>query len=126
MSRDAVSTRRKGEIGEQAAASYLSLKGWTVLERNFHSPAGEIDIIAAKGDEVAFVEVKSWRSVPRDELGRSIGPRKQARIARAARLFLARRPDLVDAHLRFDVVFLGGVEGRIEHIPGAFTGEGID
>jgi len=121
-----LSTVGKGAQGEAKAAAFLEARGWTVLARNFRTKAGEVDLIARRGDQVAFVEVKSWRSVPRDELGRSIGPRKQARIARAARLFLARRPDLVDAHLRFDVVFLGGVEGRIEHIPGAFTGEGID
>ena len=50
----------------------------------------------------------------------------ESRIARAARLFLTRRPDLAGAHMRFDLVFLGGEEGGIEHIAGAFNEEGID
>jgi putative endonuclease len=125
MSRDAVSTRRKGEIGEQAAASYLSLKGWTVLERNFHSPAGEIDIIAAKGDEVAFVEVKSWSTMPRAALERSIDGRKRWRIATTARFYLSRRPDLAERRLRFDVLFMGREAEDVLHIERAFDG-GID
>jgi Holliday junction resolvase-like predicted endonuclease len=75
---------------------------------------------------VAFVEVKSWRTVPREDLARSIGARKRSRISRAARLFLSGRPDLGGAHLRFDIVFLGGEEHGIEHITGAFDEEGID
>ena len=121
-----LSTTQKGAQGEDAAASYLESKGWTVLARNFRTRFGEIDIIARHGDQVAFVEVKSWTSVPREDLGRSVGPRKRSRIARAARLFLSRRPELADAHLRFDLVFLGGPETGIEHFPGAFNEEGID
>jgi len=126
MKRSGLSTSRKGAQGEDAAASYLESKGWSVLARNFRTRAGEIDIIARRGNQVAFVEVKSWQSVPREDLSRSIGPRKRARIARAARLFLCRRPDLAEAHLRFDIVFLGGQEHGIEHIAGAFNEEGID
>ncbi len=121
-----LSTAGKGARGEAEAAAFLEARGWTVLARNFRTRRGEIDLIARSGDEVAFVEVKSWRSVSREELGRSIGPRKQARIARAARQFLSRRPELAGARLRFDVIFLGGEEGGIDHIPGAFTGEGMD
>lgn len=126
MTRPVVSTARKGALGEDAAVSYLESKGWKVLARNFRVRVGEIDVIAQQGDTVAFVEVKSWKSVPREDLARSIGPRKRSRIARAARLFLSRRPDLADAHQRFDVVFLGGAENGIEHIAGAFNEEGID
>jgi putative endonuclease len=126
MMRARLSTTQKGERGENAAASYLESNGWSVLARNYRARVGEIDIIARRGDTVAFVEVKSWQSVPREDLSRSVGPRKRARIARAARLFLSRRPDLADAHMRFDVVFLGGEEHGIEHIEGAFNEEGID
>jgi putative endonuclease len=126
MTSERLSAAGKGARGEAEAAAFLQDKGWTVLARNYRTRRGEIDIVAQRGDEVAFVEVKSWRSVPREELGRSIGPRKQARIARAARQFLSGRPDLADAHVRFDVMFLGGEERRVEHIPGAFSGEGID
>lgn len=126
MTRQVNSASRKGAQGEDAAVSWLESKGWEVLARNFRVRVGEIDIIARQGDTVAFIEVKSWTAVPREDLARSVGPRKRARIARAARLFLSGRPDLADAHQRFDVVFLGGSENGINHIAGAFDEEGID
>ena len=119
------STSQKGAAGEAKAAEFLVSQGWSVLERNFRCPAGEIDLVVRRDDVLAFVEVKAWRTVPAEDLALSIGPRKRARIARAASLYLARRPGLRGIHVRFDVVFLGG-EGGIRHIPGAFTGEGID
>jgi len=126
MTRAGISTAQKGALGEDAAASYLESKGWKVLARNFRVRVGEIDLVVLQGDTVAFVEVKSWKTVPREDLAWSVGPRKRSRIARAARLFLSRRPDLADAHQRFDVVFVGGEENSIEHIAAAFNEEGID
>ncbi|HTZ51365.1 MAG TPA: YraN family protein [Spirochaetia bacterium] len=126
MSGARISTTERGARGEARAAAYLQGQGWTVLARNFRTRRGEIDLVAQRGDELAFVEVKSWRSIPREDLGRSIDSRKRARIARAAQEFLARRRDLAGAHVRFDVVFLGSGENGLVHIPEAFGGEGID
>jgi putative endonuclease len=126
MTKSASSTRRlKGAAGEARAAEYLSRGGWSVLERNFRTRTGEIDIIAARGDEVVFVEVKTWGALPAGELEHSIDRRKQQRIARTARFFLAGRPDLSERRLRFDVVFLGSDPAEIRHIENAFGG-GID
>ena len=120
-----LSSSTKGTQGEAKAAAYLESDGWTVLERNFRTRVGEIDLIVQRGSDLAFVEVKAWESIPLEDLARSVGPRKRSRIVRAARLFLARRPELSSARPRFDVVFLGGAEG-IRHIVDAFTEEGID
>jgi len=95
-----------------------------VLERNFRSVGGEIDIIAEKGDTVAFVEVKAWDVLPQAELEHSINSRKQARIARAARSWLSRSGAASGKRLRFDVIFLGRESG-VRHIENAFSG-GID
>jgi putative endonuclease len=122
----AVSARSKGAAGEERAAAYLTREGWRVLERNWRVPAGEIDIIASRGDQVAFVEVKRWSAFPRADLEHSIDGRKRARLSRAARLFLSRRPDLSALHARFDILFLTGDGGGIDHIENAFAGEGID
>jgi len=119
------STRRKGAAGEDIAAAYLEERGWAVLARNFRTRRGEIDIIAAREDEVAFVEVKAWDSLPPSELEFSIDGRKRGRIARAAREYLSRRPELTEKRLRFDVIFLGKDTSEVQHIENAFTG-GID
>jgi len=47
-----------GKIGEDLAAHFLCKKGFGILERNYHSRYGEIDIIASKADLIVFVEVK--------------------------------------------------------------------
>lgn len=52
-------SRAKGNIAEDNAVCYLEENGYLIVERNFYSRFGEIDIIAAKGDVLHFVEVKS-------------------------------------------------------------------
>ncbi len=52
-------SRAKGDIAETKACNYLLECGYSVIERNFYSPFGEIDIIAFKDDVLHFVEVKS-------------------------------------------------------------------
>jgi putative endonuclease len=125
MSGAAMSSARRGAEGERKAAVFMTERGWTVLERNFRALGGEIDIIAEKGDTVAFVEVKAWEALPQGELEHSIDGRKQARIARAARSWLSRSRGLSGKRLRFDVIFLGRETSGIRHIENAFSG-GID
>jgi putative endonuclease len=48
----------RGKLGEDIAAHYLRNKGYKIIERNFKTPFGEVDIIAEKGERLAFVEVK--------------------------------------------------------------------
>jgi putative endonuclease len=124
MTRLLLSASAKGAAGERRAASWLEAGGWTVVARNFRCAAGEIDIVALRGRDLAFVEVKSWSALPRGELGRSVDRRKRSRIARAAGLFLSRRPQYAGLRPRFDVLFVGA--DGIECIADAFAGEGID
>jgi len=118
-------SRARGSAGENRAAAWLSSRGWTIRERNFRTRRGEIDIIAEKGVEVAFVEVKAWGAMPRSELEYSIDSRKQRRIAQAAKAYVATNPGIAARRLRFDVIFLGGAAAEVCHIERAFNG-GID
>ena len=93
---------RAGRRAEAVAALLLRLKGFTVVSRRFSCHLGEIDLIARRGRLVVFVEVKR-----RDAAGaalEAVGVGQQRRIARAAALFLQRRPRLAQHELRFDVV----------------------
>jgi putative endonuclease len=121
-----VSTTQKGAEGERIAATYLESHGWTVMDRNVRSRAGEIDLVITRDDVMAFVEVKSWASLPQEELAHSIDGRKRARISRAARAYLGRLPNEKTWRPRFDVVFVSGLDHRVLHIEDAFSGEGID
>ena len=51
--------RRRGNLGEDFAADYLEKEGYRILERNYATKLGEIDIIAQKDNFIAFVEVKA-------------------------------------------------------------------
>lgn len=94
----------RGNRAEATAAWLLRLKGYRILARRFRAGAGEIDLIAARGDVIAFVEVKARRRM--DDAVIAITPDKQRRIASAARIWLARHPGLADRTLRLDAVFI--------------------
>ena len=120
------STTSKGRAGEDMAAGSLQGQGWTILERNYRSRWGEIDIVARRGPDIAFVEVKSWSSMAQSELEHSVTLRKRQRIVRTARAYLQGRRDLSEQRLRFDVLFLGGGGRGMIHIENAFDAGGVD
>ena len=73
------------------------------MERNFRCRAGEIDLVAFDGPTLVFVEVRSRRGDRAGTPFESVDGRKQARVTRVARHFLAAR-GLIDRDVRFDVV----------------------
>jgi putative endonuclease len=120
-----------GATGERLARAHLEARGLEILDANFRTRHGELDIVAADGRCLVFCEVKT-RVVARvrsdDELGPllAIGPRKQRRVRLMAREWLAQR----DAdgpwrsELRFDAVAVeldrAGRLVRLDHLEGAF------
>ena len=110
-----------GRMGEDAAAQYLQRLGMKILQRNFQTPLGEIDLIARQRRTLVFVEVKTRRSSLYGYPAEAVGPRKQRQIIRAAKWYLNENPGK-DIQPRFDVVsiLVNGSEMEIEHIPGAF------
>ena len=116
---------QQGPIGETIAAVYLRKLGYRIVDRNVRTRRGEIDLVARHGEELVFVEVKSWRRIPAEGLEHAIGRQKQHRILAVAQAYVARN----FSHLshrgglrqRFDVILIrdGGVA---LHVPGAFEG----
>ncbi len=103
------------------AAEYLAGNGYRIIGRNVRSRWGEIDIVASRGADLVFVEVKSWSALGKDSLEQSIGATKQRRIRRTAEWFLSQRRELVELRPRFDVLFIrGGLTPVFDHIEGAF------
>lgn len=114
-----------GRRGEALAVAVLEAQGFTIVERNFRCRAGEIDLVALDGPTLVFVEVRSRRG---DRLGTpfdSVDPRKQARVTRVARHFLAAR-GVGDRDVRFDVVGVrfDAEPPAVEHLRGAFEAVG--
>ena len=77
-----------GIAAESSARELLESKSYRILAQRYKTKAGEIDLVAKRGDHLAFVEVKRRRT--QDEAAWSILPRQQARIAMAAEVFLVR------------------------------------
>ena len=110
----------RGVDAEAAAAALLERQGFAVLARRVRTPRGEIDLIARRGELVAFVEVKARARL--DYAAESIGARQRRRIAGAAEIWLAAHPECAGLDLRFDVVL--AAPGRApRHLPGAFEAE---
>jgi len=115
--------RALGAEGEERAAALLASRGWRVLARNARAGGVEIDLVALRGDLVAFVEVKTRR-------GRALGPpelavdaRKRARLVRGAAAWLRENRVGRGCRVRFDVIACeAGPAGRwsLRHLEGAF------
>lgn len=91
----------RGRQAEAKAQLMLRLKGYRILEKRYRSPAGEIDLIARKGDLFVFIEVKVRKTT--DEAFESITPKQRLRIEAAANQWLQSQSSQEFA-CRFDVI----------------------
>lgn len=106
-----------GMKAETMAALYLRLKGYKILERRYRTHLGEIDIVAKRYGVVAFVEVKLRRT--HESAAEAIDRINQARVRRAAELYLAKHIEYTVFETRFDALVMA--PGRLpQHIVGAF------
>ena len=110
---------KKGRTGEAAAAFLLEEKKMMILEKNFRSPIGEVDLIALEGETLVFVEVKTWSAYGIDALEHALDSKKQHKIIETAKYFLSEHREYRYMTVRFDVIFISP-EG-ITHLASAFT-----
>ena len=92
-----------GAWGEEQAAEYLRLQGMKILQRNYRTPVGEIDIIAKNKEFLVFVEVKTRRGVVFGSPQEAVGDRKQRQIIRTCQWYLQEHK-CGKLQPRFDVV----------------------
>ncbi|MDD6736278.1 MAG: YraN family protein [Clostridiales bacterium] len=95
-----MTTKEIGDFGEKAACRYLKRRGMEIVERNFRTRSGEIDIIAKDGSATVFVEVKTRRTKDFGNPGEFVDYRKQEKIMKTAVYYLGRD----DVEMRFDVI----------------------
>ena len=107
---------RIGKEGERAACEYLHKEGYSLIERNWRCPFGEIDIIARDGDTLAFVEVKRRSRSGYGGAEGALTLHKQRRIVAAARMYLSQVES--DLPVRFDLVAIE--KGRLSLFKSAF------
>lgn len=96
--------RKIGQLGEDLVADHLQRLGWTVVQRNWRTRHGEIDLIAVDGTTLVIVEVKTRAShFYGASAAVAVTPEKLARMRRLARLWLAEQEHWWP-RVRFDVV----------------------
>ena len=111
---------RAGRRAETAAALWLQLKGYRILDRRARMPACEIDLVARKGRMFVFVEVKSRRTMA--QALEAVTPQLQTRLEQAANQWVSRRRGAQQDLWRFDVVLLA--PGRLpRHMRDAWRAE---
>jgi len=117
------SKQQLGKTGELLAVKFLQQKGYQIVEQNYRSTWGEIDIIAQDEDVLAFVEVKTRRSLKFGVPQLAVNNSKQRRMSKATLEYLQEK-DLFDYVCRFDVISIvfppEPSEPIIEHIENAF------
>lgn len=111
-----------GQRGEDLAVRYLQRLGYVLLERNYRSAEGEVDIVARDQERLAFVEVRTRRGTAFGTPEESVTTQKQVRLATVARHYLQEK-GYTDVDWGIDVVAVefttGGVLQRIELIRNA-------
>jgi putative endonuclease len=118
--------RTLGRTGEDLAAEHLVRAGFEIVERNFRTRWGELDIVAYDGRTLVFCEVKSRRVVNGDgHVFDALHGAKRAQVRKMAGMWLSERDDHPRAvQLRFDAVGVtfdrAGQMISLEHLEGAF------
>jgi putative endonuclease len=108
-----------GKAGEGQAAAALEAAGMEIINKNYRSKSGEIDIIALDGETIVFVEVKTWSTFGIENLQYSIDGRKQHKIIKTAKYFLSENRKYSNMAIRFDVIFVKN--NSLTHLASAFT-----
>jgi len=109
-----------GKAGETIAANFLKKEGYEILGRNLFFKKAELDIVARKGNDLVFVEVKTRTQGSLMSPEQAVDWKKQKMIIAGAADYVE-QSDL-DLDARFDIitVVVNGSDSKIEHIEGAF------
>lgn len=115
-----------GKDGENIAAEYLKNKGYTIIDRNYYSRYGEIDIIAQHEKYIVFVEVKTRCENAMVTAFEAVDKIKQKKIIKTAMIYL--EENKVDLQPRFDVIEVltrrsSKIVKAVNQIENAFLGD---
>jgi putative endonuclease len=118
------SRKSLGRLGEQLAAEHLERLGWRIVERNYQTRFGELDLVAVDGATLVFAEVKTCR-LGRGDPWRSLHERKQAQVRKISGIWFNERREVpFFERIRFDAigVVIDGEGGlvRLDHLEDAF------
>lgn len=115
-------TRKLGLEKEKEALKFLKKNGYKILETNYTTPFGEIDIIAKDKKDIVFIEVKYRQSSYSGTPQEAVNQKKQKKIIKSAILYI-KRNDIKD-NIRFDIVALS--PQKTEIIKAAFSADSLN
>jgi len=98
-----------GRTGEQAAVQFLKSNGYNIINTNYRTRLGQIDIIAKDKDAVCFVEVKTRRTHAFGRPEETVQASKQRKISQVALMFLKQKK-LLNSPARFDVISISYID----------------
>lgn len=115
--------KQTGDEGEEIAVKYLVKNGYKIINRNYRSVFGEIDIIASRDQYIIFVEVKARSHKSWNKPAEVVSKSKQIKIIKTAMMYLSENQ--LDVNSRFDVIEIFNINGisAINHIKSAFIVE---
>lgn len=108
-----------GRHGEDLAAHFLEGLGYTIIDRNWRAPGGELDIIAQDADTTVVVEVKTRAGVAFGHPFEAITGLKLARLRRLAMAWCDAHPQRRPGPVRIDAIAViapRGAQARLEHL----------
>jgi putative endonuclease len=100
-------TIQRGASAETIAVRFLERRGYRIVERNFKTKLGELDIVARDGSVLCFIEVRSRSDDHFGNAAESVNHVKRGKVTKMARIYLGQRRPAFD-EARFDVVALTG------------------
>ncbi|MEY4588087.1 MAG: hypothetical protein RL497_163 [Pseudomonadota bacterium] len=115
-------TKQQGDEAETWALHYVQQQGWSLVEANFRSTFGEIDLIVKQQQQLVFIEVKQRRSTQYGSAQAMVTTQKQQKIILTSQYFLQQFPQYQKYHLRYDVIAIDTQNATpvITWLPNAF------
>ena len=115
-----MSTINTGKDAEAHACCYLQAQGLQLVQRNYHSRRGEIDLIMQDKDSLVFIEVRYRRQSRFGSAAESVNHHKQSKLIACANHYIQTYPERARQACRFDVVSIDGNMDSIDWIKNAF------
>lgn len=114
---------RPGEVAERIAQGYLEARGFRLVQANYRSRRGEIDLIMRQGQLLVFAEVRLRNRRDFGGAAASVTRTKQEKIVACAQSFLQHHPELSSCNCRFDVLAVEAASQgwNVDWLPAAFT-----
>ncbi len=113
-----MNNKKNGDLYEKKAADYLKSEGYRILDTNYRCKFGEIDIVAAEGKTLVFVEVKHRQTLRAGDPLEAVTFRKIKRISMTASYYIMMHNVPSDTPIRFDVI--GYLKDEMTHVKNAF------